>query len=107
MRLSFLTKRMSMIWHELLMIRYPSDGFWSQNDFQNNLFEGSKYLLLLSDKIDEIKTICHYCRLRKGNHGSSYGKMAKPVYGMHKFKLEDTRVISVCESTGLIHLKKT
>ena len=32
-------------------------AFGLKNDFQNNLFEGSKYLLLLSDKIDEIKTI--------------------------------------------------
>ena len=34
--------------------------FW-ENDFQNELFEGSKYLLLLADKIDEIKTICQFC----------------------------------------------
>lgn len=39
----------------------PVMAFGLKNDFQNNLFEGSKYLLLLSDKIDEIKTICHYC----------------------------------------------
>ena len=51
----------------------PVMAFGLKNDFQNNLFEGSKYLLLLSDKIDEIKTICHYCS-RKSNHGSSYGR---------------------------------
>ena len=39
----------------------PVMAFGLKNDFQNNLFEGSKYLLLLSDKIEEIKTICHYC----------------------------------------------
>ena len=27
----------------------------------NELFEGSKYLLLLADKIEEIKTICWFC----------------------------------------------
>ena len=30
-----------------------------KNDFQNELFEGSHYLLLYADKIEEIKTICH------------------------------------------------
>ncbi|WP_416468745.1 thymidine kinase [Streptococcus thermophilus] len=39
----------------------PVMAFGLKNDFQNNLFEGSEYLLLLSDKIEEIKTICHYC----------------------------------------------
>lgn len=39
----------------------PVMAFGLKNDFRNELFEGSKYLLLLADKIDEIKTICHYC----------------------------------------------
>jgi thymidine kinase len=29
-----------------------------KNDFRNELFEGSKYLLIYADKIDEIKSIC-------------------------------------------------
>jgi thymidine kinase len=29
-----------------------------KNDFKNELFEGSQYLLLYADKIEEIKTIC-------------------------------------------------
>lgn len=40
----------------------PVMAFGLKNDFRNELFEGSKYLLLLADKIDEIKTICHYCK---------------------------------------------
>lgn len=39
----------------------PVMAFGLKNDFRNDLFEGSKYLLLLADKIDEIKTICQYC----------------------------------------------
>lgn len=39
----------------------PVMAFGLKNDFRNELFEGSKYFLLLADKIDEIKTICHYC----------------------------------------------
>ena len=36
----------------------PVMAFGLKNDFRNELFEGSKYLLLLADKIEEIKTIC-------------------------------------------------
>lgn len=39
----------------------PVMAFGLKNDFRNELFEGSKYLLLFADKIEEIKTICHYC----------------------------------------------
>ncbi|HFR3692106.1 thymidine kinase [Streptococcus suis] len=39
----------------------PVMAFGLKNDFRNELFEGSKHLLLLSDKIEEIKTICQYC----------------------------------------------
>ncbi|WP_373774375.1 thymidine kinase [Streptococcus ferus] len=42
-------------------LNVPVMAFGLKNDFQNELFEGSKYLLLLADKIDEIKTICQYC----------------------------------------------
>lgn len=39
----------------------PVMAFGLKNDFRNELFEGSKHLLLLADKLDEIKTICQYC----------------------------------------------
>lgn len=39
----------------------PVMAFGLKNDFMNNLFEGSKYLLLHAEKIEEIKTICWYC----------------------------------------------
>ncbi|MCS4487610.1 thymidine kinase [Streptococcus sciuri] len=39
----------------------PVMAFGLKNDFQNELFEGSKHLLLLADKIEEIKTICQFC----------------------------------------------
>ena len=35
--------------------------FGLKNDFQNHLFEGSENLLIFADKIEEMKTICHYC----------------------------------------------
>jgi len=32
-----------------------------KNDFTQNLFEGSKALIELADKLIEIKSVCHYC----------------------------------------------
>lgn len=56
----------------------PVMCFGLKNDFTNELFEGSKYLLLYADKIEEIKTICWFCH-RKAimNLRISDGK---PVY---------------------------
>ncbi|HFI0445898.1 thymidine kinase [Streptococcus suis] len=42
-------------------LNVPVMAFGLKNDFQNHLFEGSRELLLLADKIEEIKTICQYC----------------------------------------------
>lgn len=39
----------------------PVMAFGLKNDFQNHLFEGSMNLLIYADKIEEMKTICHYC----------------------------------------------
>ena len=59
-------------------LNIPVMTFGLKNDFQNHLFEGSENLLILADKIEEMKTICHYCghkatmNLRVNN--------GKPVY---------------------------
>ncbi|MDR2977449.1 MAG: thymidine kinase [Streptococcaceae bacterium] len=42
-------------------LNIPVMAYGLKNDFRNELFEGSKYLLLLADKIEEVKTICWYC----------------------------------------------
>jgi len=39
----------------------PVMAFGLKNDFRNQLFEGSRELLIHADKIEEIKTICWYC----------------------------------------------
>jgi len=36
----------------------PVLAYGLKNDFRNELFEGSYYLLIFADKIEEIKTIC-------------------------------------------------
>lgn len=58
----FLTKahiyQLAQICDEL---NIPVMAFGLKNDFRNELFEGSKYLLLLAEKIEEMKTICWFC----------------------------------------------
>ncbi|MBS4749959.1 thymidine kinase [Granulicatella sp. zg-ZJ] len=42
-------------------LNIPVMAFGLKNDFRNELFEGSQYLLLQADKIEEMKTICWFC----------------------------------------------
>ena len=42
-------------------LHIPVVAFGLKNDFQNHLFEGSENLLIFADKVEEMKTICHYC----------------------------------------------
>ncbi|WP_054701848.1 thymidine kinase [Secundilactobacillus odoratitofui] len=42
-------------------LKIPVMAFGLKNDFRNELFEGSKYLLLYADKLEEMKTICWFC----------------------------------------------
>lgn len=76
-------------------LEVPVMAFGLKNDFQNELFEGSKYLLILADKIEEIKTICQYCSkkatmvLRTDN--------GKPVYEGAQIQIGGNETyISVC-----------
>lgn len=58
----FLTKE-----HVLQLVKIVDDwnipvmAFGLKNDFRNQLFEGSKNLLIYADKIEEIKTTCWFC----------------------------------------------
>lgn len=69
----------------------PVMAFGLKNDFQNELFEGSKYLLLLADKIDEIKTICQYCS--KKQLWCYEQNMVSLFMREHRFKLVAMRPI--------------
>lgn len=39
----------------------PVMAFGLRNDFRNEFFEGSQYLVLYADKLEEMKTICWFC----------------------------------------------
>lgn len=58
----FMTKKQVLQCAQIVdELHVPVLTFGLKNDFQNNLFEGSKYLLLYADKLTEIKTICVFC----------------------------------------------
>lgn len=57
----------------------PVMGFGLKNDFQNELFEGSKYFLLYADKIEEMKTICWFCA-KKAIMNLRVDENGTPVY---------------------------
>ncbi|MEN2667473.1 thymidine kinase [Listeria aquatica] len=57
----------------------PVIAYGLKNDFRNELFEGSKYLLLYADKIEEMKTICWFCA-KKATMVLRVDEEGKPVY---------------------------
>lgn len=59
-------------------LNIPVMAFGLKNDFQNHLFEGSKYMLIYADKIEEMKTICWFCE-RKATMALRV-ENGKPVY---------------------------
>lgn len=59
-------------------LNIPVMTFGLKNDFRNEMFEGTKHLLLLADKIEEMKTICWFCS-KKASMNLRYVEK-KPVY---------------------------
>ncbi|MCA5011919.1 MULTISPECIES: thymidine kinase [unclassified Enterococcus] len=59
-------------------LNIPVMAFGLKNDFRNELFEGSKYLMLYADKLEELKTICWFCH-KKATMNLHYID-GKPVY---------------------------
>lgn len=58
----FLTKSQVLDLTQIVdYMNIPVIVYGLKNDFQNNLFEGSEALLIYSDKIEEVKTICWFC----------------------------------------------
>lgn len=59
---NFLTKNHIISLTDIVdILNIPVIVYGLKNDFKNELFEGSKYLLIYADKIEEIKTVCFYC----------------------------------------------
>ncbi|MEK4228335.1 thymidine kinase [Solibacillus sp. FSL H8-0538] len=60
-------------------LNIPVMCFGLKNDFQNELFEGSRYMLIYADKIEEMKTICWFCH-KKATMNLRVDENKKPVY---------------------------
>lgn len=60
-------------------LNIPVMGFGLKNDFQNELFEGSRYMLIYADKIEEMKTICWFCH-KKATMNLRVDEDKKPIY---------------------------
>lgn len=43
------------------MLNIPVIAYGLKTTYQNTLFEGSYWLLVYADKIEEIKTTCYFC----------------------------------------------
>ena len=66
-------------------LKIPVMAFGLKNDFQNELFEGSKYLLILADKIEEVKTICWFCEKKATMNLRIHDQ--RPVYTGEKIQV--------------------
>ena len=65
-----------------------------KNDFSNHLFEGSRALLLIADKLEEIKTVCRFCDKKATMNLRTVD--GKPVYNGDQVQIGDSEYLSVC-----------
>lgn len=78
-------------------LNIPVMAFGLKNDFSNELFEGSKYLLIYADKIEELKTICWFCH-RKATMNLRFHD-GKPVYKGEQIQIGGNEsYLPVCRS---------
>ena len=66
-------------------LNIPVMAFGLKNDFRNELFEGSKYLLIYADKIEEMKTICWFCPHKATMNLRIHN--GKPVYEVEQVQI--------------------
>jgi thymidine kinase len=75
--------------HGIVVIAYGL-----KTTFKGTLFEGSEALLILADKIEEIKTLCAFCEHKATMHllrqGNTYKEEGDDVF------IGDTEFLSVC-----------
>lgn len=75
----------------------PVMAFGLKNTFQNTLFEGSYYLLVLAHKIQEIKTECVFCTNKATMNLRVDGE--KPIYDGNEIQIGgDGAYYCVCYS---------
>lgn len=65
-----------------------------KTDFQGHLFNGSKALFELADKLEEIKTVCQFCNKKATMNLRTVNGM--PVYDGEQVQIGDQEYLSVC-----------
>lgn len=70
-----------------------------KNDFSNHLFEGSQALLLIADKIEEIKTVCRFCSKKATMNLRTVN--GSPTYDGKQVQIGDSEYLSVCRKHWL------
>lgn len=78
-------------------LHIPVIAFGLKNDFKNELFEGSRYLLLYADKIEEMKTICWFCAKKATMNLRVHD--ASRCMPVNRCKSAATKVTSRCAAT--------
>jgi thymidine kinase len=67
-------------------LNIPVIGYGLKNDAFNEFFEGSHYMLIHADKIEELKTICWYCN-KKATRNLRIDENKKPVFEGPQIKI--------------------
>lgn len=76
-------------------LHVPVIVYGLKNDYRNQLFPGSEALLLFSDKIEEIKTVCWHC-MKKATMLIKY-KDGTPVHEGPQIEIGgNDKYVSVC-----------
>lgn len=75
----------------------PTYVYGLKNDFLGNMFEGTKRLFELADKVEEIKTICHYCK-NKATHNLLFnnGKVVRSKDSNVAIESQDNKYEACC-----------
>lgn len=74
----------------------PVVAYGLKNDFRNRLFEGTENLLIYSDKIEEIKSICPYCERKATMNARVDGNGVMSTFGDTVKVGGDDEYIAVC-----------
>lgn len=77
------------------ILNIPVFAYGLKTDFKSKLFDGSKYLLALADKIIEIKTICSRCTKKAIMNVKIKNNNKKTIRG-NQIDLNKNKYLPVC-----------
>lgn len=87
------------------VMNIPVICYGLKNDFQNNLFEGSKALLEYADEIELIKTVCEFENCNKRATMNMRLLDGKPVIDGEQIQIGDEEYVPLCRKHYFANLK--